>query len=208
MNATAGRKKKNAATSAQTQFANREIVTIAVYLLGGSANRIDVEDIAVKVNELVPNRFTWRKYKDQINLDAVRKRLWDAKNQTPHLLQGSEKDGWMLTEQGLTFAQARTALLTPASETRIPTNQAQKKWLVRERARMLASDAYVKVCNGLAQSITEREAASFFRIDEYVSGAARSRKITRLVNSFRDDTELGPAIVQIAAIARGEGRNG
>jgi len=40
--------------------ANREIVTLAVYLLGGDAHWVDTEDIAKKANELAPGRFTWR----------------------------------------------------------------------------------------------------------------------------------------------------
>lgn len=60
-------------------LANHEIVTLAVYLLGGDTQRIDVEDVAVKANDLAPQRFTWRKYPNQINLEAVRKRLWDAR---------------------------------------------------------------------------------------------------------------------------------
>ena len=59
-------------------LANHEIVTLAVYLLGGDTQRVDTEDVAVKANALAGGRFTWRKYPDQINIDAVRKRLWDA----------------------------------------------------------------------------------------------------------------------------------
>ncbi len=42
----------------RTALANHEIVTLAVYLLGGETQRADTEDIAVKANELVPGRFT------------------------------------------------------------------------------------------------------------------------------------------------------
>ena len=35
-------------------FSNIDIVTIAVYLLGGDSKYVDTEDIAVKVNELAP----------------------------------------------------------------------------------------------------------------------------------------------------------
>jgi hypothetical protein len=45
-------------------LSNHEIVTLAVYLLGGDSKRIDTEDVAVKSNELAPGRFTWRKYAD------------------------------------------------------------------------------------------------------------------------------------------------
>jgi hypothetical protein len=62
-------------------LSNIEIVTIAVYLLGGDSKYVDTEDIAFKANELAPGRFTWRKYPEQINIDNIRKRLSDAKSE-------------------------------------------------------------------------------------------------------------------------------
>ena len=40
------------------ELANHEIVTIAVYLLGGEREPVDTEDVAKKANELAPGRFT------------------------------------------------------------------------------------------------------------------------------------------------------
>jgi hypothetical protein len=48
--------KRNTRSNDSTIFSNIEIVTIAVYLLGGDSKYIDTEDIAVKVNELAPGR--------------------------------------------------------------------------------------------------------------------------------------------------------
>ncbi len=60
----------------------------------------------MKANELAPGRFTWRKYKDQVNIDTVRKRLWDAtKPEKGSLLIGSERTGWRLTKVGYLFAR-------------------------------------------------------------------------------------------------------
>jgi hypothetical protein len=39
-------------------LANHEIVTLAVYLLGGDTQRVDLEDAAVKANVPAPGRFT------------------------------------------------------------------------------------------------------------------------------------------------------
>lgn len=63
---------------ADKALSNRDIVTLGVYALGGATQAVDTEDVAHKANELAPGRFTWRKYKDQINIETVRKRLWDA----------------------------------------------------------------------------------------------------------------------------------
>ena len=66
---------KNAPVKMQKGLSNHEIVTLAVYLLGGDTQYVDTEDAAVKANELAPGRFTWRKCRDQINNNPVRKRL-------------------------------------------------------------------------------------------------------------------------------------
>jgi len=82
-------------------------VVVAALLAGAKTASVDTEDIAMKANELAPGRFTWRKYKDQINIDTVRKRLWDAtKPEKGSLLIGSEKMGWRLTKVGFVFARS------------------------------------------------------------------------------------------------------
>ena len=57
---------------------------------------VDTEDIAVKANELAPGKFTWIRYRDQINIHVIKTHLWDAKSERKgNLLIGSEKkDGW------------------------------------------------------------------------------------------------------------------
>src|SRR5229473_3213823 len=105
-------KRQLSAFSTSSGFSNHEIVTLAVYLLGGESRHIDTEDIAVKVNEIAPRRFTWRKYPDQINIENVRAFLSDAKkDKNGGFLRGAGKDGWLLTESGAAFAKAGVASL-------------------------------------------------------------------------------------------------
>ena len=65
-------------SSGDRVLSNHQIVVIAAYLVAGDSKRADTEDIAVKANQIAPGRFSWRKYPRQINIDTVRKRLWDA----------------------------------------------------------------------------------------------------------------------------------
>jgi len=58
-------------------LANWEIVVIAAFADGGSAARVDTEDIAVTANRIAPGRFSGKKYPEQIDIDAVSKRLWE-----------------------------------------------------------------------------------------------------------------------------------
>jgi phospholipase C len=100
-------------------LSNHEIVTLAVYLLGGDSQHIDTEDVAIKANEIAPGRFSWRKYPDQISIANVSKRLWDAMNsEKGGYLIGSERKGWLVTESGLRFAKERMADLDGATQPR------------------------------------------------------------------------------------------
>src|SRR5271154_2187615 len=117
-------------SSTQKAFANHEVVVMATYFAGGKTAYTDTEDIAVKANEIAPGRFSWRKYKEQINIEAVRKRLWDAtKADKGGYLIGSERDGWLLTQTGLKFCKKHLHLLknTDASSTR--HSQREQTWI-------------------------------------------------------------------------------
>jgi hypothetical protein len=186
-------------------LANHEIVTLAVYLLGGDAQRVDTEDVAVKANALARGRFTWRKYPGQINLDAVRKRLWDAaKPEKGGYLQGTEREGWVLTPAGLRFANTNRTVLQTAGLERKPQSSKERNWQRHERERMLASDAFAKFAASRQAAILAQEAESFFRVDAYITGSAREEKILRAKNSFGDDPELGPLIQLLESmIAKG-----
>jgi hypothetical protein len=177
---------------------NVEVVTIAVYQLGGMTRSVNTEDVAVRANKLAPGRFTWRKYPDQISLQDVRFALENAKRAHCGYVLGDSNEGWMLTEVGVLFARRNGRRLKMEQPERDRSTPIEKKWRRRERERILASDAHVKMRENRGHEITAHEANSFFRIDEYVSPAARDRKISRLVNVFRNDPEIGPVVVELA----------
>ena len=84
------------------EFSKLELVTIAVAVLDGDKAYVDREDVALKVNDIAPGRFNWRKYPDRIDLDAVGSALRDAKKtQNGELLVGNNSTGWMLSPAGL-----------------------------------------------------------------------------------------------------------
>ena len=176
-------------------LSNHEIVTLAVYLLGGDTRHIDTEDIAIKANALAPGRFTWRKYPGQINIENVRTFLSDAKKpKNGKYLSGAGKDGWILTSSGMDFAKQRLGDLGGSNLARKAISAKERNWLRRERERMLASEAFAKLTAGRQDAISAHEAESFFRVDAYVTGGSREEKILRTKNAFGDDPELGPLI--------------
>jgi hypothetical protein len=183
-------------------LSNQQIVVIAAYLVGGDSMRVDTEDIAVKANEIAPGRFSWRKYPKQINIDTVRKRLWDAcKPGKGGYILGSEKDGWTLTEDGVRFAQKSVNAITGFKKR---LSLKERTWLKSERERLLCTDAYLEYSKQECDVITKRDAEGFFRIDNYVNKEAREQKLLRILNAFGDDPELGPAVRRFAEIVRGE----
>lgn len=186
-------------------LSNHEIVTLAVYLLGGDSAYVDTEDVAVKANEIAPGRFTWRKHRDQINLELIRVYLSEAKKpKRGRYLIGSGNEGWMLTEKGLAFSRSRVRELKAVDLSRRPLTQKERQWLRRERGRMLAENAFVKFQSGKIESISQREAEAFFHLDDYVTGNARERKLVRIVNAFGDDPELGAAVKELVKQVRRE----
>lgn len=192
---------------AKTSLANHEVVTLAVYLLGGDRAHIDTEDVAIKANELAPGRFVWKKYPDQVSLEHVRVYLSDAKKPAKgEYLLGSGTDGWMLTDVGLHFARsvATSAQETDLSREPISTKERQKRRA--ERAHIVSSEAFAKFQIEGADGPSEEEVEAMFRLTPYVLGKARDSKITRIVNTYGADEQIGEAVRELAArLRRGNG---
>ena len=185
-------------------FANHELVTLVVYRLGGETKPIDTEDVAVEANMIAPGRFTWRKYSDQINIELVRAFLSDAKKpKNGQYLTGSGNNGWMLTERGLDFSRRNKNKIQFAGKKGPKLSVQQKRWLKRERARIVQSNAYEKYKEGVIDKVSPQEAESLFRIDDYIESAARARVILRFKNAFSGDQELGPLIEILVSKVRG-----
>ena len=63
---------------------------------------------------------------------------------------------------------------------------------------MLASEAFAKCEAEGINSVSQRMAEAFFRIDDYVVGKAREQKLQRILNLFGDDPDLGKVVQQLA----------
>ena len=185
-------------------LANHQIVVVAAFLAGAQSDSADTEDIAVKANELAPGRFSWRKYKDQINIDTVRKRLWDAtKPEKGAYLIGSEKSGWRLTKAGFDFACRYVRSSSVAQPTKTRASQVERAAQTREVRRMMNEDAFKKLRNDGAAAVTRSEAERFFRVDDYVTGKSRAAKIERFRIMASSQKELLAAIDVLAAMVMG-----
>jgi hypothetical protein len=187
--------------STPDKMSNVDIIVLAAYLCGAHITPADTEDIAMTANSIAPGRFAWKKYKDQINLEHVRVYLTDArKADKGQYIEGSIATGWSLTREGVARALALegkvgSAKLTP------PKNIERKKnevWLERERARMLSSSLIARFKTHGSGEITRKEIEAFFKLDEYIQGEARQKKIERWIMAFNNDPKLFSAIEEFA----------
>lgn len=183
---------------------NVEIVTFAVFALGGASKVVDTEDIAIESHAIAPSRFAWTKYPDQVNLELVRVFLSDAKKKSHGWLAGTGKDGWSLTPKGLKWVKENehrmrsTEFSSRARRDRRSASPDERRWRREElRLRSLpAARAWIES----RRPPTSAEAMVVFRIDSYVNAQMRDLKITRLLELFAQEPDL-LEFVQAAADA-------
>ena len=171
---------------------NVDVVVLATYLCGGRLRCIDTEDVAVRTADVVPGRFSWRKYPKQINIEQVRRRLSEAKSDG--LLSGSQTQGWMMTAAGSKYVEDHLLKLTRGIKGRTSIAMADRQWKAAERKRLLRTSAYKKFKTQNADEITTIDVGEFFRIDAYMADDARRTKLDRFINVFRRDSILGPVV--------------
>ena len=88
---------------------NIELVTIALYEMGGARKFIDTEDIAVQADRIDNERFKWRnkKYKEFIDKGLIIESLNAARvRKIGAFVKGNDKQGWILTTIGLDFCKS------------------------------------------------------------------------------------------------------
>ena len=102
------------------ELSNVDIALYALYKLGGDTTPIHTEDIALRCFELVPERFSWKKYPQYPELDPARFALLDAaKSEYGKLarrvlrkIAGRTQSHWVLTPAGVDYMRERLELLS------------------------------------------------------------------------------------------------
>lgn len=160
-----------------------EVVVLALADVGGAAHVVDTEDVAMRVYELSPDAFSWRKYPDQIDLDSVRVSLTDAcKPKYGALAAGSVREGWHLSPAGVEWEARNAPSLRPALAVASPSTRPETRLetlhAAREAARVKASPAFRSWIEG--GEVLPKNAAAAFRVDSYTSSRERSLKLNRV----------------------------
>lgn len=170
-----------------------ELITIAMYSLGGEDKGLDIEDIAMKCEELSPGTFSWRKYKNQINLELVGFAVRDAKKERyGSLVSGSHAKGWRLTASGVTLAKSLATVLDSAAPLNVePTNHRSMEINRAKREINRISESLAFLNWGKKKEITQRELEQLLRINAYASKESIDIKLARLsgVKGIDDDID-------------------
>ncbi len=194
-----------------TEPSQIDIVTLAVFLLGGDQHVVDTEDVAIEAHSLAPGIFCWRKYPEQINLELVRVVLSNGKKgANGSLLTGSGKSGWMLSRAGLTWVRRNSKkLLGTDLDRRREQSRAgsidERRWR-RERARIISTSAWSKWLQRNV-TVTVREAAEVFRIDSYAVGSMKTAKITRILALLGEESEFAEFLTRMAELVQDQKAN-
>jgi hypothetical protein len=186
--------KKVSPKSLTRPFQQQEVAVYAVYLLGGAAHSIDTEDVAVRCHEIAPRLFSWKKYKEQINLEIVRVNLSNAKKaQNGRLLTGSGRAGWRLTNRGLDWVRARekagyfrSSMDRPQISSKAGSIDSVRR--ERERKRLIGSKAWNEW--KATDQVSVHGAQQVYRVNEYTTQQMMVIKVARLRSMFDDEDEL------------------
>jgi hypothetical protein len=182
-------------TSEVSDLSNEGVALAALLACGGDLSKIDTEDVALRADALSPGRFRWRKYKDHIDLGLVRNGLQDAKKTGN--VRGGAHEGWALTDLGVVEAREMLSRLGGVTE-RVRLTPQQQAWRSRERTRLLTEEAFKAATGDQLDRLSVPALLRFFRIDEYVDAKGRADRVSRLVNAFDGDAELGPVVRALA----------
>jgi hypothetical protein len=170
---------------------NPELVTIAVALRGGDAECVDREDIAIEVDSIAPGRFSWKKYPERVDLDAVGVALRDAKKpKNGGLLAGSNAKGWMLSPAGLEWVEGVNLADMQGTHSLKHRKDSIHNSREAERARLRGTRAYQLFACGEAAAISLQDFHHFARINEYFQTKARQRRFVIVDGAVLGDENL------------------
>jgi hypothetical protein len=169
------------------EYSNVELVTLVLYQLGGSTSVVDLEDVAVEVHKLAPNRFSWKKYADQIDIKIVQYSLSDACKKKYGYAKGGSKFGYMLTTTGVEWAEKADGYIDKSLKSR---KFSSTDLVEKEKTRLLKSQAYVKFISNETSNINSVDFREFTRVNDFFPKHVKQEKYSKIENVVKDDDGL------------------
>ena len=191
----------------KNKLSNQEIVTIALYNLGGGIGSFDIESIAKEADKIAPGRFRWKTDPNMISDSNTWDALSNARKKKYILQQAQEKntDSYLLTEEGIKFSKNNIKKIKSFDQGKIRI-AVSKEIFDNTKARLQSSIAYKKVLENKINEISSREFNDFFRINDYMKKNQKNEKIQKIKNLFISDKEFKKIIDLIAETQNG-GKN-
>lgn len=191
--------KLNSPAASLSAMTNTEIVTLALYSLGGDQQRVDTEDVAVRANELAPGRYTWIKYPDQISIEHVRVFLSDAKKEkNGRWVAGNGSEGWSLTTTGIIWATNKVEVLGSKAQARKRLDKVSESRRRQELGRIKDLPAWTKYVQ--REPIARRDAETVFRVSSYSHEGRRQELIERMRALFVLDEEMSKFLAYMVMV--------
>jgi hypothetical protein len=169
------------------RITSQRLAAVALLQLDGAMRAVDTEDLAMKMAALAPDRFRWKKYPEQINIDQIRYTVTALLRTDPPFASGGVRYGWMLTAAGITWA-----LQTPGIAPE-PVHEA----LAQHAALLRQTKAWEKFSRMALQEVTIYDARHFLRVDEYTSIRRRRERIQAVCNIAARDADLRALVVYL-----------
>ena len=192
----------------KNKLSNQEIVTIALYNLGGGIGSFDIETIATEADNLAPGRFRWKTNPDMISDSNTWDALSNARKKKYILQQSQEKntDSYLLTEEGINFAKQNMKKVKSFDQSKIRI-AVSKEIYDNTKVRLQSTAAFQKATNAQEKEITQREYNDFFRLNDYMKNSQKNEKIQKIKNLFISDKKFKKIVDQVANTQLKEGGN-
>jgi len=182
---------KNLSSQKKRTYNKKDIAVMAVCHLGGGLRHIHMEDVALKAGELSPRDFSWRKYPERINLEAVRVTLKNELASRERRVVGSIHDGWMVTPAGLSWC---------LSNSKVRGSEDFMEQIQKEIGRVRTTMVFKKVIGGRSESVSDAELRVFLRTDEYSSNRTSRERAIALLNAATLDRDLQTVLDRLTDI--------
>lgn len=146
---------------------NVDVVLYALYLLSGMKKKVFTEDIAKKSFELVPSRFSWRKYPNYPDIEPARKALMEARNQKElvtgragEVKESKPSDGWIFSPEGVVWIEKnKTRIARTFGSNPKPVDRTDLSRKLNELEKSIAYKKFLK--DGICTNIKPYEFTDF-----------------------------------------------